>query len=141
MKRIIATLLIISAPAVAANPLRAIRGFFSGRYGVTVSLGAVGAANACDYRTTVNVVNSGAGYEANPLLQNSRGLLSQDRLAASKVFSFALPVALEAWLRWRHPAAFARYRGPIILGNWLDAAGIGAVALHNRQVYIREGVQ
>ena len=80
MKIKVALLLIaITASAFCASPFGSVKRFFAGETGWIVSIGALGAANAADYKTTVQVVNSGAGYEANSIL-TTNGVLNQNHL-------------------------------------------------------------
>lgn len=138
MKKLIFVSLIAALPAFCWNPLKTVENALTGKYGIMISLGAVGAANAADYKTTIQVVSSGAGYEANPILQNSQGVLSQNRLVVAKILSFAAPATEEAIIWPKMSAAQKQKYGKwIIIGNWVDAIVVGGIAAHNREIYTR----
>lgn len=137
MKKILALMILATVPAFAWNPIKTVGNFLGGKYGWSVSVAAFGAAEASDYRTTVTTVASGAGVEANPLLTQN-GVLSQNRLVAFKLITFAYPVGAESYLYWKMNSDQRKKYGKwMTVGNWIAAGAVGGVAYHNRQIYDR----
>lgn len=126
MKRIIALLVLSSLPALAWNPFR-------GKTGYVLSVIALGAAHAADYRTTRQGVTSGVATELNPLLQPV--VNHRDEFIAVKIGAGVVPVALELWHQHKHP----QYMPLHTISNWGIAGSIGSVAWHNHQIYVEAG--
>lgn len=138
MKRLV-VLALLSCGLINAGPLKVITHILGSKFSWGVSVGAFGAAEMCDYRSTIEVVSSGAGVEENPLLINPSGNLVVNRLVTFKLLTFVLPVSSESYLYLKMNAAQRKHYGRwMTLGNWTASAAIGVIAAHNRSIYQRQ---
>lgn len=140
LKKLILFLVISGIPSFAAwNPIHTLKNVeqkvTQGKYGFVVSVGAFGAAEGADYKTTVQNVTTGVGIEDNPVL-TTNGVLNQNRLIGLKIFSFIEPVTVESYLYYKmNFPQKQKYGKWMIRANWVASFVIGSIAAHNREIY------
>lgn len=127
MKRflpVILALALLGQPSAHANPLK------SSKFWYWVSVGTLAGSHVADYRTTETAIQSGAGREANPLLQQV--VMNREEFAGVKVGLGGAPVAFELWQIHKSPKTRVFYT----IVNFGLAGFLGSVAWHNHQISV-----